>query len=260
MKPKRVFGCICVALLGLLFLFFLLAFAASPTTPGAVIRCLPMGWWHFLQRNTPLMSWNWGLIATGLICSVLVVAVGNGLLRALFAQLQQSRHSNQPLRHWPWRWTVCGYILVWLLFAIAFGATGVLRHTTWLMSYRQPWFQESMHPYSSLKMADLDIRTLVLDTGGDLQATRKAFYSHPSYRRRQTLMVDEFDVIFYGDTSNKVAAYLMVPRRPQPESTGRFGASIPGAKELIRPISDLGTTIAELEAAYPERTISRLTK
>lgn len=215
MKTKRLMAWICVVPLGLLMLLFLPALAASRTPAGAVLTCLPLGWWHFLQRNLPQLTCNWNLIATGIICSALLVVVGNWLVGALFRQIQQSVCPDQPVKLWRWRWTIGMYAAVWLLFAIAFGATGVFRHTTWLMDYHQPWYQERINSYIEIRMIDSMLQELLLENNRDIQATRKSFLSEKSYRRRQTLVADEFEVVFYADQSNKVAAYVIVPRNLQ---------------------------------------------
>jgi hypothetical protein len=137
---------------------------------------------------------------------------------------------------------------MWLLFAIAFGAAGVLRHTTWLMEYRQPWYR--MNFFFELRMVDGLVQQLAVENEQDLESTRKALLREKS-ARGQTLVADEFNVIFYGDRSNKVAAYLIVPREPQLLSKGHFGAFVPGSNEHIRPSSELRQTIAELEMSYP---------
>jgi hypothetical protein len=174
-------------------------------------------------------------------------------LGALFRQAQQSVRPDQPVQPWRWRWTIGMYAAVWLLFAIAFGATGVFRHTTWLMDYRQPWYQERMNPYNEIRMIDSMLQELLLENNQDIQATRKGFLSEKSYRRRQTLVADEFEVVFFADQSNKVAAYVIIPRSPQLAAKGKFGASIPGNNDLVRPVSELQRTLADLDATYPQR-------
>jgi hypothetical protein len=238
--------------LGLLILLILPPIAASPIPLGAILTRLPFGWWQFLRRNIPHLTINWGLISTGFICSVLAVLVANWLLGALFKQLQQPSRGGEPPRRWLWRWTISLYCGLWLLFAIAFGAAGVLRHTAWLMEYREPWYQERINSYSEFRMMDGLIQQLGLENNEDLESTRKALLREKTFRR-QTLVADEFNVILYGDKSNKVAAYVIIPRQPQLVTKGQFGASMPGGGDLVRPISELQQTLAELELSYPSK-------
>jgi hypothetical protein len=250
MKTKRVIAWICGVPLGLFLLLFLLAIAASPTPLGAVLLYLPLGWWHFLQRNLQQMTCNWNLIATGAICSALVIIFGNWLLSALFAQFYRSKHPGQPTRRWRWRWTIGIYLAVWLLFGIAMGSTGVFRHTTWLMDYDQPWFEERINSYSEFRMTDSLIQELLLENEQDLDATRKAFLRQRSYRGRQTLICDEFNVLFYANKSNKIEAYIVVPRNPRMVAKGQFAVSTLETNESFRPLSELQSTIADLDATY----------
>ena len=128
--------------LGLIFLLlFLLAIAFSQTPLGAMLTYLPIGWWLFLKRNIPQITLNWGLITTGVICSTLMLVLGNWFVRVLYAQIQPRSQPGDASRKWRWRWSVGLYASIWLLFLIAFGATGVLRHTTWLLNYNQPWYE-----------------------------------------------------------------------------------------------------------------------
>ena len=46
-----------------------------------------------------------GLIATGVICTVLALLVGHGLIAALFGQFQKGSEVAKPLRQWRWSWT-----------------------------------------------------------------------------------------------------------------------------------------------------------
>ncbi len=249
-RSYRWFGVLVLTVLGLLLL---LPLATGPTPLGGVLRCLPLGWLHFLQRNIPEVTFNWSLILTGVICSCLVVVLGNLLLRAVFTQVQCPAGPGQPVRRWPWRWTLCIYALVWLLFMIAFGAAGVFRHTAWLIDYRGPWYRERLSHYSELRQAELTVHMLIQDEGEDLEQARKAFYSAPSEWQRTTLLADEFNVIFYGNSSNNVAAYLIIPRAPESSRDAQFVASIPGENELFRPLSELPSTVARLDNAYPHR-------
>ena len=237
-------------MLGFLLLLILPPVAASPTPLGAIMTRLPFGWWHFLKRNFPQLTINWGMIGTGVVCSVLIIVLANWFLRALFQQFSRTTSGSAPPRRWLWRWTTCLYCAMWLLFGTAFGATGVLRHTTWLMEYHQPWYR--MNFFFELRIVDGFVRQLISENNEDLESTRKALRRKKSIRG-QTLVADEFNVIFYGDRSNKVVAYLIIPRDPQLLSKGKFGASMPGSNEFVRPSSELQQTIAIQDEAYTSK-------
>jgi hypothetical protein len=120
-----------LSLTALLSLFMLLILvAAGPTANGAVLTKLPFGWWHFLKRNIPQLTYDWGLIATSVICTVGVLILGNCFMGALFRQFQKTQSSEKSPQKWRWSWSLAAYAAIWILFMIAFGAGGVLRHTT----------------------------------------------------------------------------------------------------------------------------------
>ncbi len=239
------------AIFSLLLFLFVLPLGMSSTIPGALVRYLPFGWWKFLERNLPQMSWNWSLVATGVVCSILVVALGNWLLAAVSRQLGRSAAPNRPISRWQWRWTIGLYAAVWILFVIAFGAAGVLRHTAWLMAYDRPWYQPRINPYVETMEAQMTIAQLVLDNNGDLEATCKEYRREASHLRRQYLMADEVNVIFYGDRSNQVAAYLIIPRGGESIPSGVFLASVPGTNRVLKPISELQSTVDDLDTRFP---------
>lgn len=247
MNGKRL----AVWIVGLLFLvLFGLPLAASRTPTGAVLTNLPFGWWRFLKRNIPQITYDWGLIGTGAICTVLVLVVGNWFLGALCGQLQKRPETNKPPRKWRWSWTVSLYAAVWCLFLIAFGAAGVLRHTTWLLNYNQPWYAERVNSYVELRMADSTVEELLLENGQDWGKTRAAILAERGYRRTRNPICEDFNVILYSDGSNKVAAYLIIPRNPKLLAKGNFAASAPDRRELIRPLSQFKDTLSEMDAKY----------
>jgi len=252
MKAKRIIAWICWGVPGLYLLLFLLPVAATPTPLGAVLTHLPLGWWAFLRRNLPQMTWNGNLIATGILCSAGVIVIGNWLLAALFKQIQQARHPEQTARPWRWRWTMGFYVAVWLLFAMAMGATGVFRHTTWLRADDQPWFQERVNASLEMREVAVDLRILQDDNPG-IEATRKAFLHEPPVGRQlQKLLAEEFNVLFYAGQSNQVAAFIIIPRIPQLQAKGKFAVSLPGTGEFQeRPLAELPQTIADMDAKYP---------
>lgn len=246
MTKQRAFRWAAGVGLGLLVLLFL---AAGYPPLGALLTELPFGWWHFLARNLPQLSLNWGLLSTGLICSALIVLLGNGLLRALYRQWHPATPTGASSRQWPWRWTFCIYTGLWLLFAVAFGAAGLFRHTTWLMADDQRWYEPRLRAYYDLRSADRLVQLAQVDNL-DLEATRKAIAGETWYQNPKHLMVDEFNVLLYGDQSNQVVAYVIIPRHPRLMKPAMFGVSWPDTNLVLRPLPELSQAIAELDARF----------
>jgi hypothetical protein len=250
MKWKRLI----IGIIGfLVLLFFLLPIAFSRTPLGAMLTILPGGWWRFLKRNVPQLAFDWGLIGTGIICSILVLLVGHWFMVTLFGQFRKASDAAKPLRQWRWSWTFGLYATVWILFLTAFGASGVLRHATWLLKVDQPWYEERLNSYTELRMADGMVEQLLLENDEDLEKSRRAILTERGYRRARNPICEDFNVILCADSSNKVAAYLIIPRNPKLLAKGYFAVSSPDTSEFIRPLSQLQDTLMKMEARYPTK-------
>src|SRR5258705_699783 len=108
-------------IVGILFLLiFLLPLVASLPWLWALMTCLPLGWWHFLQRTLPQMSLNWSLIGMGLLCSAAILLLVNRLLVAFFPVAKNSTEQVQCVRSLHLRWPLAFYAGIWLTFASSF--------------------------------------------------------------------------------------------------------------------------------------------
>ena len=235
MKTKRTIAWVFGILLGAYFLLVMLP-------NGRVAPRLAFGWWAFLHRNLSQATWNGNLLVTGGICSVFVVVVGNWLLGHLFTEVQRSRDIHPPIQPWRWRWTLSLYVAVWLLFAIAVGATGVFRQTTWLLEDDRPMFKPRTN-YMELSMVSVTLQVLMEENDREIKATRKAFLAEPS-------LTDKFNVIFYAGPGSKVAACVIIPREPQLLSAGQFAVVTPDGDRVPYRLSELQRTISDLDARY----------
>ncbi len=248
---KRVVAWGCGTLLALLFLLLLVA----GTPLGTALWHLLFGWVSFLLRNVPQIAGNWNVLGMAVVCSLVALLVGNWLLSALFGEVQQLRRPDQPARPWRWRWTFGLFAAMGLLFIIVFGVVGVYRHTTWLMNGPTPWNRprQRVNAYVELRTASIEVEMLAEDNDRDLAKTRAAFLAEKSRRREQGLLCEEFDVIFYADANDKVAAYVIVPRHSPLLDKGQFAVSPMESEDSVKPISDLPATIARLDATYGKK-------
>jgi hypothetical protein len=214
-----------------------------------MLTCLPFGWWHFIKRNIPQISFNWGLVSTGVICSVLALVLGNWILSALYEQIQTPSLPGKPARKWRWKWTISLYASIWILFLIAFGAAGVSQHATWLLNNNQSWYERRRSSYE-LVFAKQTIKYLLMDNDQDLARTRKAVFAESKSFGGQIPFCEAFNVIFYGNSNHTVAAYLVIPRDPELIAKGEFAVFGPDDRDLIQPLSQLQQTLSELDAEY----------
>jgi hypothetical protein len=218
-----------------------------PGVPRALFNQLPFGWWHFLGRNLPELTMNWTLVATGCLCSVFAVAAGHWLMKGIWLQAQSLRRKDLTAGPWRWKWTLGLYAAIWLLFAIAFGAAGVFRQSTWLIQEEGPWYHSRSSTHIRLLQADAAIEQMILETGGDVEKARGAWLAE---RGRGGGFFEEFTVVFYGDRQGVVRDYVIIPRNPELGVRGLFCASSSNRSDTIRPISELSATLATLEGKY----------
>jgi hypothetical protein len=238
---KRVFQVIAIALI--LFVLFLMTVRFETTS--ALVEIIPLGWLRFLERNISQMTWNSGLFCTAVLCSFFLLAGGHWLLRTFFKQL---RANTRPVT-WKWRWTIMLYCALWLCFATAFGTVGLFRHAFWLSKETQPWYMPSLGYHNEIRMADGALQTILLETGQDLTKTRQAVMVWPMFGHVR--LSDEFDVLLYANNSNKVDAYIIIPRESARLKKRAFLVSTPENSNFDSPLSELPATLSRLDTRYP---------
>jgi hypothetical protein len=187
------------------------------------------------------MTWNWNFIVSGIIYSALIIMLGNWLLSIMVSKVRIIVPAVPQV--WRWRWTLRGYAAIWLLFLIAFGAAGLNRHVPWLIHDDTPWY-EARWNYNALGEADIDIQMMLDDNGSTVAAVRKAFSA-------QQRMPEDFNVIFYGNQSNRLAAYIIVPRHLSPGPYANFLVSVGTNGREFKPMSQLPETVSNLDKMYP---------
>ena len=97
---------------------------------------LVTGWFGFLQRVLPEVTFNWSAIAeTAGVCALL--SVGTHLF------LRRMWHHLYPHDVWPVRWSVSVVGLLVMLFCATMATVGVGHHLGWLRSGRTPMVESS---------------------------------------------------------------------------------------------------------------------
>ncbi len=237
--------------LALCFLISLIPTYGNQGPTFAIATHVPFGWWYFLKRNLPEMTLNWITVSSGIVFSALFLIIANWLSGTVFSQIQRSMKPDESLRRWRWRWTVCMYAGLWLLFAIAVGSAGLFQQTTWLARYRQPWYEEQPGKSFEFALAIHAVDEVVGEKDRDPAAVQKSLLSETNFEMaRLTLPIENYDVIFYKNGSNQIAAFLIIPRRLPPGSEARFYVGYGGYQGSVKPLSELQKTTAELNATY----------
>lgn len=233
----------------LLILAILLPYLAKPGSFAAVLKTIPFGWWHFLKRNIPQLTYDWGLAATALVCTAGLLFLGNWLMGALCRQFQTAAPSVSA-RRWKWSWSLAVYAAIWLLFVVAFGAAGVFRHATWLYRSTEPWHEERLNFYLELSIASGEVEQCIFESKHDLQKARETLASVGGHRRGERLLAEDFNIILFPGKSNKVAAYVIIPRNPKLLAKANFATGTPTGSHEVLPLSELEPTIAKWESAH----------
>src|SRR5262245_36030629 len=97
-KLRKVFiGC-AGTLVGLLVL------PMSSPWFGELLKRVPFGWFRFLQRVLPRVTWNWSGIAMVALCSILIIAGTHWFCRWLYTQVRANARIQGPER-WRWSWS-----------------------------------------------------------------------------------------------------------------------------------------------------------
>jgi hypothetical protein len=234
-------------------LLLCIVLAMSRTLVGAGLRCLLFGWWHFLARSLSQVTVNWSVVGMGLVCSAVVVLLGHRLLSGLLAQTQRTYHREAATRPWRWKWTATGYCVVWVLFAITFSAAGIYRHASWLQDLREPWYEDRDAALKRLIIAQETITGILADEA-DLDKVRADYFSRKDPLGPQGLLCEEVNVIFYGNQSNQVVAYVLIPRDPMLKRAQYWVCSAGDGRGVVRgSLADLPNVLLQLDARYPAK-------
>lgn len=240
MKVLRIIGWTLFVLFFFLFVAPFLLYPPGP--PLALILYLPSGRWFFLQRNLPQVAVNWSLILTGMLCSLFIIILGNWFMARI-------------VEGWKIRWTLCAYAAVWVLFAIAFGASGLYRHTSWLLSDDRPWYvRRNWYRYDELYVENC-VRIIIDGNDGDYEKCRREFLGGALSTYGGGQSYEDFEVMVYGKTTNKITAWLVIPRGVQnvPKAQFEFVRLRGEHGPEFKPLSELPTKMSALEKEYSFR-------
>jgi hypothetical protein len=128
---------------------------------GQIGAELLTGWASFLRRVGPRIQWRWDAVLTFLIALLALGLVSHYLLRWMSA----SRAATET--GWKVRWTVCGLLIVLLMFAGGIAMIGVTHQTAWLATGEEPLFVGVMKPRGSSSIVHLQLVGLSMHTYHD---------------------------------------------------------------------------------------------
>jgi hypothetical protein len=101
---------------------------------------LVTGWYSFIARVFPQITWRWGAIVQTVFVGVGLGAGTHSFLRWFWRQ----RHAGQDgAPDWPLRWSVSLVSLLVLLFLATMASIGLAHHVGWLSSSRDPLIESN---------------------------------------------------------------------------------------------------------------------
>ncbi len=188
--------------------FLLLMFGPFLAPVFVLAFTLACGWFGFLRRVLPELSWNPAAIGMFALCSAVTLA-----------GIQSFGRWLRGGAGWRWRWTLGLYASLWLLFLTVMGASGVVHQAGWLIASKEPWFGMRNQVRFSGMIAKNDMKNLALlagssgrEQGWQWGATQAGFWTEASAIGTRPPPQEKFRTVFLSDGSNRVAAVLFVPR------------------------------------------------
>lgn len=130
--------------------FVLLVLVVMPEPLTLVPWTILTGWIVVMGDVIPRMTWNWEMIATGLVCLVVFVTGFHWFAGWMY------RHRSPDAR-WPWRWSLSVTLSVILLFGAGIAVIGLVHQTTWLAKTNEPMVRYDMlrHPSQFTNRVDI---------------------------------------------------------------------------------------------------------
>lgn len=164
-QPARTSLAFKIALV-LISSFLVLLFLPWLFTAGrmGVLVALALGWWSFLRRTLPGISWNWDLVGMAMVCSGGILLLAHGLLAWIIRNVAAARGNS---RRWRWKWTWCGLGGLLVLFLVGMAVGGASHQIGWLRASHEPWYEikpRHLGDRLNLEEIQMEVRRVLLET------------------------------------------------------------------------------------------------
>ena len=124
-----------------------------------IFTALATGWFSFLQRTVPRLTWNWDLIGLAILSAAIILFIGHKLLSGLSKNIAAARGTQW---RWPWKWTWSSLVALLLLFLVGMAVGGTAHQIGWLISSPEPLFERQPFLFdyvNTMKQIDLSLRS-----------------------------------------------------------------------------------------------------
>lgn len=212
--------------IALLLVFVFIAFLSLPSFfmagRAGVLGAITLGWWSFLQRTLPGISWNWNIVGMSALCVLLILILAHVFLRWITKSVSSAQGRSSQ---WPWRWTWCGLLATGLLFLVGMGVGGMAHQAGWLSSQSGSWYEIKGEDFFNLRQLDGALQQAALEAGGDILEMRRVLRSPDSSYfprgRGENALLARFQLLLIRDGTNDFAGRIIFPRDPARQARSR---------------------------------------
>jgi len=120
--------------------WLIVSLSVAPATVGEWFVDLLLGWWLFLQRVLPRMTFDTAALIVG--CGALIL-----LFVAVHVVGRSAAKRFWPQRTWRVKWTFASVGLLFLMFVAGTALIGITHQVTWLATSKEPLSQQVYADY-----------------------------------------------------------------------------------------------------------------
>ena len=237
---RTVFRLLKVAVVTILLLFLFLFLVAGVGSGGIeAFIAITFGWLQFLKRTIPQISWNWDLIAMGILASLFILALAHWLLKWATSGVFASQGQG---RRWPWRWTWCGLVAVALLFLVGMSVGGAAHQIGWMAASKEPLFERKgrrFYEYNNMRQLELAFRMALGDENGSLNKTRQALWKTPNDYFGQLKWMQTYHLLVVTKNDGTLGGLIVFPRDASVFKEVGLYCSVEGQERVNLPIAQL---------------------
>jgi hypothetical protein len=210
-------GCLLAVLVGFP-LFFLLMMAGIGIGLLDLTITLLFGWISFIRDVWPRISWNWGSIFSGILCSAIIFGLGHWFLDWLSRGIATAKGKSF---RWPWRWTACGLGAIALCFLIGMAVAGAAHQIGWIAQSDEPLYEQMPRNFEHYRevnhmgymltecLSGTDtVQSFRVRVGNKMEEMRRiGSYYHPDFQSVHLLML--------VNSNAQVEGVLVFPRNTE---------------------------------------------
>lgn len=186
-----------------------------------ILPVLVSGWWFFLRRTVPGISWNWDLVGMGILCAVLILLGAQWILNWIWQSIRKARALEDGNRRWPWKSTWCGSLAVAMLFLVGMAVGGIAHQVGWMLSSPERMIEPRR--YSGADANDMrhlagGLEQAILETQGDVRQMRHLVWRTDGGFLRSDLAPvfrDAYHVLLIVEPDGKIGGSIIFPRDPE---------------------------------------------